>query len=218
MKLVCYLKLNNMDARGFTELKALDDVFTRSVPNASVIDLGPHSARTLAYVKELTKRGAPVIVTTSSKDDGDMMLSFEYGCDDYMVKPYSMKELSLRLGAIIRRNTIAHPVSTFVLRGSTMRLGWEDHSALIDGKSVRFSVSEWKILSFFASSPDMLLSRQQLMHTCFHNLTENYERTIDTHIKNIRLKSAMCSDVDWIETIRGYGYRFRGSLVTSDAV
>ena len=78
-------------------------------------------------------------------------------------------------------------------------------------QEIRFTASEWKILVFLVSNAGRLVSRLQLLQSCFPESLESYDRIIDTHIKNIRSKFGPGGS-EWIETVRGYGYRFRGSL------
>ena len=156
----------------------------------------------------------PIMVVSQRISESDRIMSFELGCDDFVNKPYSMKELTLRAAAICRRQTSGKAVVTFTLHSSKLTLRRDTHMAYLDGKDISFSAAEWKILDFFIDNPDYLVSRQQLLNACFPKNTEIFERIIDTHIKNIRKKLSPLG-FEWIETVRGSGYRFRGKLSDS---
>ena len=129
------------------------------------------------------------MVVSQRISESDRIMSFELGCDDFVAKPYSMKEITLRVIAILRRRKrkIA-PESIWYLRSSALSINWDAHIASIDGRGVRFTASEWKILSFLVSNAGSLVSRLSLLQSCFPESLESYDRIIDTHIKNIRAK------------------------------
>ena len=144
-----------------------------------------------------------------------LSMSFEFGCDDYVIKPYSMKELTLRIIAILkRRNTKGYSFrkAVFRVRQAELAIDWDSHLIDFDGRRIALTASEWKILTYLAENAGYLISRQQLLSQCFPESMESSDRIIDTHIKNIRSKLGPAG-TDWIETIRGYGYRFLGTAV-----
>lgn len=212
---VHYINLEGFQAKGFCQLPELENAFSEAVPSVLVLDLSFPEGNGFPLLRNVRLRyPCSIIVTSMSRSESDIILSYELGCDDFVNKPYSMKELTLRAAAICRRQTSGKAVVTFTLHSSKLTLRRDTHMAYLDGKDISFSAAEWKILDFFIDNPDYLVSRQQLLNACFPKNTEIFERIIDTHIKNIRKKLSPLG-FEWIETVRGYGYRFRGKLSDS---
>ena len=102
------------------------------------------------------------------------------------------------------------PVQCWSLNSSKLVIDRGSHVARLDGREIHFTASEWKVLTFLAFRAGSLVSRMQLLQLCFPESLESYDRVIDTHVKNIRAKLGATGS-EWIETVRGYGYRFRGT-------
>ncbi len=151
----------------------------------------------------------PIIFLTAKESESERIKGFEVGCDDYIVKPFSLKELSLRIQAILKRSTVIekHQKQTYNIRNSVMEIDTDKHKLEIDGSAVLFTQTEWEILSYLIQYKDIVLSKERILESCLGYSRDSSERVIITHIKNIREK---LGDNPWIETIRGFGYRFLG--------
>ena len=152
-------------------------------------------------------RTKPVILVSGRDDEVDRVLAFELGADDFVAKPYSPRELALRLRAVLRR---AHaqadqPVDRFQLE----RLGIDvpGHEVTVDGEVVTLTALEFKLLVDLARHRGLVRSREKLLEAVWHHPSTLETRTVDTHIKRLREK---LGDIGrQIETVRGVGYRLK---------
>ena len=154
----------------------------------------------------------PIIVMGIDGSESERILSFELGCDDYVEKPLSFKELSLRINAHLRRminTTVRNGLSSWILGKETLSLDLSSHEVFLDSKTIKVTGAEWRILKVLSMNYGNVISKTQLIDECFEYTRESYDRIIDTHIKNIRAKIGT-SGQNWIETVSGYGYRFNG--------
>lgn len=216
MKLQQYFSVLGYSAEGFSYISDVNRAIQSFVPDILITELDFTDGDGFQFIRRLRIRYSfPIIIASERNSESDRIMSFELGCDDYVSKPYSIKELTLRSAALLRRRK-KHIVSESVwyLRSSTLRINSGSHLAILDGREIRFTVSEWKVISFLAANSNNLVSRVRLLQSCFPESLESSDRIIDTHIKNIRAKFG-AGGADWIETVRGYGYRFRGSTVKS---
>ena len=211
-----YLSFNGFSSELFISLSDLVRSVQRSAPDIIVMELDFHDGDGFAALRKLhSSFPVSIIVASRRTSESDRITSFEFGCDDYMMKPYSMKELTLRIIAILRRrNALGFSMhkAVFRVRLSELTVDWDSHLALLDGHPVVLTASEWKIITYLVDNAGCLVSRQQMLTACFPECLESSDRIIDTHIKNIRSKLGS-KGTDWIETVRGYGYRFLGMPV-----
>lgn len=148
----------------------------------------------------------PVLILTARGEEIDRIIGLELGADDYVVKPFSPRELLLRVRAILRRSGQEyHPRALFNKSG--MEIDFEGHRISIDGEEVVLTATEFKLLSELINNQGKVLNREQLLDRVWGYHFEGYARTVDTHIRRLRQKLLGCAD--WIETVRGVGYRFR---------
>ncbi len=223
LRLQQYLGIYGYSAVGFDYLSDLGRALQKTAPDLLVMELEFEDGDGLSFLKQVAQKYRfPVIIASARSSESDRIMSFEFGCDDFVAKPYSMLEVTLRASAVLRRRRMkAAENSRWYIRSTCLSINWDAHIATlshIDGGStgggvqeIRFTASEWKILVFLVSNAGRLVSRLQLLQSCFPESLESYDRIIDTHIKNIRSKFGPGGS-EWIETVRGYGYRFRGSL------
>lgn len=215
---VRYLQLSGYKASGFSGIKSASKAIGEAAPDLLIQDVMLPDGDGFAFVKELRCRyGFPVIFMTARGAESDRIMGFELGGDDYIVKPFSPKELVLRIEAIFRRLDGVGPVpregGLWQLAGSLLRFDERSHTCMLDGMEVALTAAEWRILSHLITQAGNLVLRAQILESCFDYSFESYERIVDTHIKNIRSKLGEHGS-EWIETIRGYGYRFAGTLAT----
>lgn len=158
------------------------------------------------YRKE---RDTPIILLTAKLDENDKVLGLELGADDYVTKPFGMKELLARINAVLRRagRPAAKPV---LLVEGDIRLDRETRAVTVKGHPVSLTPSEFELLSILMSTPGRVFSRSELLDKLHEYTSEGVERTIDVHIRNLRGKiEPNPSNPIYVETVFGAGYRFR---------
>lgn len=155
---------------------------------------------------ERTKR-IPVVILTAKSEEIDRVVGFELGADDYIVKPFSVRELILRLRAIIRR---VHPVeeaeSPSVIFGR-LKVDSSSHRVWVDNEEVILTALEFRLLDTFLERKGRVQTRERLLDDVWGIQADVTTRTVDTHVKRLRQKIGAAGE--YIETIRGVGYRFR---------
>ncbi len=152
-------------------------------------------------------RGIPVIMLTAKGEEIDRVLGFELGADDYVVKPFSVRELILRIQVILRRQ---EPVTEQgVIHFGCLKIDPEAHQAWVDGEEVRLTLTEFRLLLTLYERRNRVQSRITLLEDVWGMNTEAETRTVDTHVK--RLREKLGNAEAYIETVRGAGYRFIGN-------
>ncbi len=159
-----------------------------------------------AYRKE---QSAPVILLTARLDEMDKVLGLELGADDYITKPFGMRELVARIRAVLRR--AGHDLSAEeILRAGEIYLNKANHEVRVNERAVNLTPSEFDLLAVLMASPGRVFSRLDLLEKLQGTTFEGVARTIDVHIRNLRLKiEADPAHPSYIETVFGVGYRFR---------
>ncbi|MGO9311349.1 MAG: response regulator [Syntrophobacteraceae bacterium] len=183
----------------------------RHPPDLVILDLmipGIDGFEVCKEMKRDPKTGAvPVLIVTARGEEIDRIIGLELGADDYVVKPFSPRELLLRVRAILRRaGQEYHPAAMFKQEG--LEIDSEGHRVRLNGQEIILTATEFKLLTELANSQGKVLNREQLLDRVWGYHFEGYARTVDTHIRRLRQKLLSCAD--WIETVRGVGYRFKG--------
>jgi len=147
----------------------------------------------------------PVIMLTARVEERDKVDGLNSGADDYITKPFSVKELSARVRAVLRRGA---GILGDQIRIGPLQLDSKAHRVWVDGQSINLGPTEFRLLEFFMSHPDRVYSRTQLLDYVWGRNMYVEERTVDVHIVRLRklLKPLNCDRM--IQTVRGYGYRF----------
>jgi DNA-binding response OmpR family regulator len=213
---VCsYLRLNDHEIVEFPRIGGVLEAVETKPPDLIVLDVMLPDGDGFLLARRIRKsQEVPIIFLTAKATESDRITGFELGADDYVVKPFSPKELSLRVEAVLRRSGSggakpAAPMS-WVLGKQLLELDEAAHRASVGGKELNLTVAEWKILSYLATHSGVVVGRERLLGESLDYLVaEGSERTVDTHIKNLRAK---LGGAGWIETVRGFGYRFSGNL------
>ncbi len=148
----------------------------------------------------------PIIMITAKVDELDRLLGLELGADDYICKPFSPREVVARVKAVLRR-TLSPKGENRIVVGDLL-LDEPRHQVLVDGRELKLTPCEFQLLKVLAASPNRVFSRAELLNSVQGYDFEGYERTIDTHIKNLRKKIAtLIPDRELVSTVYGLGYK-----------
>ncbi len=177
----------------------------QSVPDLIVLDLMLPGKDGLTVFRELrAEHDIPVVMATARVDEIDRLIGLELGADDYICKPYSPRELVVRIKNILRRSSAGDSAISVGLKLDPMTL-----HASIDGRALVLTPVEFKLLSLLSDSVGRIYSRQQLLDHLYGDHRVVSERTVDSHIKNLRRKLEAESDgQDLIKSVYGMGYKF----------
>lgn len=149
-------------------------------------------------------RQLPVIMLTALGDEAQRVAGLEAGADDYVCKPFSVRELMLRVKAVLRRHP-AEPEPTRKLRLHGIELDLDANTAEVSGKPLKLAALEFRLLAAFLQQPGITLGRSRLLEEVWEMHPDLQTRTVDTHVK--RLREHLGAAGDCIETVRGFGYR-----------
>ncbi len=194
-----------------SSLAEAEEELSRKPPDLLVLDLmlpdgdGLELCKFLRYREET--RHLPIIILTAKGEEIDRILGFEMGADDYIVKPFSPKELALRVKAVLRRTKPEGPSPKKVLQFGPLVIDAGRHEARIHGEPVYLTRTEFKLLLTLAEAQGKVLTRELLLDKVWGYTFEGYARTVDTHIRRLRKKLGPCAR--FVETVWGVGYRFR---------
>jgi two-component system phosphate regulon response regulator PhoB len=147
----------------------------------------------------------PIIMVTARGEETDRVRGLELGADDYVTKPFSVKELLLRIKAVLRRGTEEVLTGKAVIEAGDIKLDSERHEVLVRGKPVVLTALEFRLLKTFLERPGRVQTRDTLLSDVWGIDAEITTRTVDTHIKRLREKLGAAGEI--IETIRGVGYK-----------
>ena len=175
-----------------------------------LLDLNLPGMDGLDVAREIRRRGdVPIIMVTARVEETDRLIGLELGADDYILKPYSPRELVARVRAVLRR--AGHPQSVCAhFQEGDLEVDLEAHTVLRGGQAVELTPTEFNLLAALIAQPGRVFSRLQLLEAAQGTAYEGYERTVDAHIKNLRAKLEIDpKEPQFIETVFGVGYRFQ---------
>ena len=148
----------------------------------------------------------PIIMLTALSEEIDQVTGLEIGADDYITKPFSVRALVARVRALLRR-TRGEVRAPNTVRAGELEIDPEKYSVTFDGTPLKFTPNEFKLLYLLASRAGQIFTREQLLED-LHGTSSNFDRSVDSHIKNLRKKLETASGEPMIETVYGIGYRF----------
>ena len=183
----------------------------REMPSLVILDLFLPGLPGLEFLKTLKSdplaRAIPVVILTAKVDEVDRLLGFELGAADYVTKPFSPREVVLRVKAILNRE--GRSLSDHKVRAGDIQMDILRHAVHVADKAVHLTAVEFKLLTKLMESPGRVLERDHLLNCVWGYERSVDTRTVDTHIRRLRAKLGSSSDM--IESIRGFGYRLNDS-------
>lgn len=212
-----YLLLDDHEVVEFGRVAGVEEAFRTRPPQLLILDVMLPDGDGFLLARRLRREhSVPIIFLTAKSAESDRITGFELGADDYVVKPFSPRELILRVEAVLRR-AVAEGGSGGAItgfrawqhEGRRLEMDEAQHRASVDGRELQLTAAEWKILARLTTSAGVVVARERLLGESLDYLVaEGSERTVDTHVKNLRAK---LREPGWIETVRGFGYRFAGA-------
>lgn len=203
-----------LEKDGFRVVSAADGISAlamarRVKPDLIVLDLMLPGMDGLQVCRTLRQETAtPIIMLTARAEEADQLIGLELGADDYITKPFSPRALVARVRAVLRRvqNQVQAPT---VVRAGRLLIDVERHQASIDNQPLQLTPNEFKLLALLAQYPGQILSREQLLDQLHGAAYASFDRSIDSHIKNLRRKlETSPAQTGCIEAVYGVGYRF----------
>ncbi|MGE4454813.1 MAG: response regulator transcription factor [Sphaerochaeta sp.] len=208
-----YLQLAGYTVQVFNQVAGVLESLQYKHPRLCILDVMLPDGDGFLLAKQIHAYNSsiPFIFLTARESESDRITGLELGSEDYIVKPFSPKELVLRVQAILRRVEQGGRQDTnretFLLDGHTLSVNEQTHEVILDDTLLSLTALEWKMLTLLAKNSPQLITRQRLLGQCLGYVHDGSSRTINTHMKNLRAK---LGDADWIKTVRGYGYAFNG--------
>lgn len=209
----------NLEKEGFSTVKAFDgeaavNILKKQKPDLMILDLMLPAMNGLDVCRAVRGNpetaGLPIIMLTAKSDEVDKIIGLEVGADDYVTKPFSVKELTARVRSILRRlqeKTKYADKEEFNYQG--LKINYVSCHVSVNGKPVTLSPTELKLLFFLSRNPGRVYSRNQILDHVWGDETFITDRTVDVHIR--RLRSQIEKDIEnphYILTVRGFGYKF----------
>ncbi len=208
------LLVYNLQKEGYATLTSGDGkdglgIARLKLPDLILLDLMLPGLDGLSVCKELERSqntaNIPVIMLTAKGEEVDRVVGLELGADDYMVKPFSVRELLLRIRNIIKRHSREATGECLARHGVSLNPG--AHKVTVDGLSIVLTATEFRLLENLMRDAGQVRNREQLLDGVWGYHFEGYARTVDTHMRRLRAKLGSASDL--LETVRGVGYRFK---------
>jgi phosphate regulon transcriptional regulator PhoB len=207
----------NLRKEGFVSLMAADaeecmEVVRKEKPDIIILDVMLPTASGFEICRLLRKQSSiPIIMLTARADESDRVIGLELGADDYVTKPFSMRELMARVKTVLRRteNAASPPAAEKIVCGD-LTIDAERHQVLVRGRPVELSLKEFELLRFLAMHPGRAFSRQMLLDRVWGADAYVGDRTVDVHIRWLREKiEEDASAPQRLITVRGVGYKFQ---------
>ena len=207
------LKVNLVDAgyevRSAADAETAQALLKESLPDLLLLDWMLPGQSGLAFAKQLRAdtrtKELPVIMVTARTDEADRIAGLEAWVDDYVTKPFSPRELKARIKSVLRRR--APEAAQEPLTAGALMLDPSTHRVTVNGQQIHLGPTEFRLLRFLLARPERVHSRSQLLDQVWGDHVYIEERTVDVHIRRLRLALEPTGQDRMIETVRGSGYR-----------
>lgn len=219
---ICSMIALYLEAQGFKVIKAYNGldalvVFKTAKVDCIILDINMPQIDGLLVAKEIRKiSSVPILFLSAKTSENDKISGLDLGADDYITKPFSLRELTARINAVLRRSTYVLETKNDLIRIRNITLDKVRREVQVDNHKCTLTSIQFDILAFLMSESGRVKTRLDILQNCLGSSSEIYDRTIDAHIKNIR--KALNDDSDnpvYIETIRGVGYKFKDELIAT---
>ncbi|MCI2062643.1 MAG: response regulator transcription factor [Eubacteriaceae bacterium] len=208
----------NLEANGYTAVEAEDGnigmtkVYTEK-PDLILLDIMLPKKDGYEICRELRSEGnnVPIIMLTAKAEEVDKVLGLEFGADDYIAKPFGVRELIARIKAVLRRYEVSENESggtDEVFSAGGLTINYDRHEITLDGRQIDLTYKEFELLGFLAKNRGHVFTRDELLDKVWGIDYAGETRTVDVHVRYLRKKLGD-DDEKFIETIRGKGYRLR---------
>jgi two-component system alkaline phosphatase synthesis response regulator PhoP len=208
-----------LDREGYPTFEAYDGesalgLWKEHRPDLIVLDILMPKLDGLAFCREVRRDSrVPIIILSAMSEEDDRLAGLGFGADDYVVKPFSPRELVARIRAVLRRHRIAAEEQALITAGP-MAIDSGSHRVSVGESEVSLTPMELSILTVMASQPGRVFSREELIAQALGDDYNGFDRNVDTHVKNIRRKAREAAkDWSFIETVYGAGYRFEAKEI-----
>lgn len=208
------LKRANLLCSEAADVKQAQVQIMKSLPDLILLDWMLPGISGIEYARQLRRteltREIPIIMLTARGEEDDRIQGLESGADDYLVKPFSTRELIARINAVLRRATPY--IETQSISFGPMTIDLAGHRVVVDSEHLKLGPTEYRLLCFLATHPDRVYSRSQLLDHVWGGDVYIDERTVDVHIRRIRKTLEPLKLEKLIQTVRGSGYRFSETM------
>jgi two-component system response regulator ResD len=209
------LLVHHLEREGFTPIEAVDGQCTLRVAREGVdlllLDIGLPGVDGFEVARTLRREGrnTPIVMLTARTDEVDRVVGFELGADDYVVKPFSPREIVARVRAILRRSGMKHDPGPQILRFGRLEIDEGAREARVDGRNVGLKPREYALLLTLVSNPGVALSRDTLLERVWGFDFDGDERTVDVHVRRLRMRLEEEHQLGaCLHTVHGFGYKF----------
>ena len=210
-EMLCFV----LEQNGFEPVEAADFAqgvarVTEPFPDLILLDWMLPGGSGIQFIKQMKQdeltRQIPIIMLTARGEEEDKVRGLEVGADDYITKPFSPKELTARLKAVIRRTVPTATEEVIEVQG--LRLDPVSHRVTVNEQALDLGPTEFRLLHFFMTHPERVYSREQLLNNVWGTNVYVEDRTVDVHIRRLRKAISLAGHDELIQTVRGSGYRF----------
>mgnify|MGYP000306329405 FL=1 len=195
--------------KSFSNGESFLESLTKNKPNLVILDLMLPGVSGLDVCRELRSddnfNDIAVVMLTAKSEEIDRIVGFELGADDYVTKPFSVRELILRVKVLLKKR-LENSANEQILAFGPITMNLDAHDVVVDGENINLTALEFKLLKHLLNRKGRVQTRDQLLGDVWGYSSEVTTRTVDTHIKRLREKLGKPGDL--IQTIRGVGYRF----------
>ncbi len=203
-----YLKKENYKTTTFESADGVLSAIKEHMPDLLVLDIMMQGLNGLDLCKEIRKISeVPIIFVSARSDELDRILGLELGADDYLAKPFSPRELVVRIKTILKRTTRPIEHIDEVLKSKDLEIYVNRRIVKCDGQDIAFTIKEYEVLELLMKNIDLPLSREQIIESIWGYDYDGYDRNVDDTIKRVRKKLITANSEIQIKTVWGYGYR-----------
>ena len=201
------LERERLEVRRERDAESALDALRGWSPDLILLDLGLPGIDGLEFCRVVRRdRRTPILILTSRREELDKVLGLELGADDYVTKPFGVRELLARVKALLRR---AEPAPEALRRFGELSIDTQAKLVTLRGRPLELTAMEYRILELLSAAPRRVFSRDEILERLSSPL-EGYERAIDSHLARLRRKlDDDAREPRYLETVRGLGYRFR---------